>query len=613
MSDAGIVRSRVDLTAVYGDVASYLRKAQSRALPPPSIFKGGKWPPDYSGVYAWRAQKRGEFAGNPAMVSSAKAYYATRPVEFILHWCSTFDPRNIPRGQPAKVPFILFPKQAELIRFIVACFRGDASGLVEKSRSMGATWIAVGMSVWWWLFTPSASIGWGSATAMKVDRLGDANTIFEKIRMMIRDLPVEFLPKGFNESDHLLFMRVINPENGASIIGEAGDAIGRGARTMIYFKDEAAHYEHPELIDAALSETTRCQIDISSVSGIGTLFHRKREAGIEWRDGKKVDPDKTNVFIMDWSDNPANSQKWYEGRKKKAADEGTTHLFAQEVDRDYAAALQNVAIPQDWVRSAIDAHQKLGLDIKDQTGHFGGLDVADGGIDKNALAHRCGIFLIHVDEWIARDTGVTARKAFAYAKKVQIDEGLIRGGGPAPFELNYDAIGVGAGIKSEGNRLAESFLRGFKLTPWVAGSAPMRPNDRVNETEGQGMTLLGSRDRADQQGPKNKEFFANLKAQAWWWLRRRFELTHRAVQNGEEFDPDDLIVIPSTLPLLRSLMKELSQATMTPSTTSMKLMVDKTPDGMKSPNLADAVVICYAPFRDWRTRTMTFAAPVTLS
>jgi phage terminase large subunit len=26
--------------------------------------------------------------------------------------------------------------------------------------------------------------------------------------------------------------------------------------------------------------------------------------------------------------------------------------------------------------------------------------------------------------------------------------------------------------------------------------------------------------------PLNKDFYTNLKAQAWWELRRRFELTH---------------------------------------------------------------------------------------
>jgi hypothetical protein len=55
------------------------------------------------------------------------------------------------------------------------------------------------------------------------------------------------------------------------LICEAGDNIGRGGRTLVYFKDESAHYEHPDLIEAALGDNTNVQIDISSVNGLGKL------------------------------------------------------------------------------------------------------------------------------------------------------------------------------------------------------------------------------------------------------------------------------------------------------------------------------------------------------
>lgn len=69
---------------------------------------------------------------------------------------------------------------------------------------------------------------------------------------------------------------VCNPENGAVIVGEAGDNIGRGNRTSIYFKDESAFYEHPDTIDAALSQTSNCKIDISTPNGDSTSPSRRR-------------------------------------------------------------------------------------------------------------------------------------------------------------------------------------------------------------------------------------------------------------------------------------------------------------------------------------------------
>jgi hypothetical protein len=46
--------------------------------------------------------------------------------------------------------------------------------------------------------------------------------------------------KGFVEKVHDNYMRIINPDNGATITGEAGDNIGRGGRTTMYFLDEWA-------------------------------------------------------------------------------------------------------------------------------------------------------------------------------------------------------------------------------------------------------------------------------------------------------------------------------------------------------------------------------------
>ena len=70
---------------------------------------------------------------------------------------------------------------------------------------------------------------------------------------------MELLPKEFKGdwapkkySSHM----VIKFPNGSTLTGEAGTNIGRGNRTAIYFKDESAFYEQPELIDAALSQTS---------------------------------------------------------------------------------------------------------------------------------------------------------------------------------------------------------------------------------------------------------------------------------------------------------------------------------------------------------------------
>jgi len=64
--------------------------------------------------------------------------------------------------------------------------------------------------------------------------------------------------------------------------------------------------------------------------------------------------------------------------------------------------------------------------------------------------------------------------------------------------------------------------------------------------------------------------------------------------NPRMYSQDQLISLPSTLPQLRSLQKELSQPTAVKDT-RMRLKIDKMPEGTKSPNLADAVVMAYWP------------------
>ena len=530
------------------------------------------WPPNYAEVFIARSKRLAILTETPRLWNSAQEFYKTHPVEWIVDWCTTYDPRNAGQeGKLTRMPFILFKRQVEFVEFLQSMVKSQTNGLIEKSRDMGATWLCGAFSVWLWLYQPGAAIGWGSRKEDLVDTLGDPDSIFEKMRMLIEHLPRQLWPVGFNPKAHMTYMKIINPQNGASITGESGDNIGRGGRKLIYFKDESAHYERPEKIEAALGDNTNVQIDISSVNGLGNVFHRKREGGVDWDVEVGAVKGKTNVFVMDWSDHPAKTHEWYEVRRQKAIDDGLMHVFAQEVDRDYSGAVEGVVIPAIWVKAAIDAHIKLGFD---DSGPWGaGLDVADPeeGGDSNALALRKGSVLWSVDEWSARDVGVTTRKALSNVE------------GRGPVAMQYDCIGVGSGVKAEVNRLKEENLLppSILFVPWNAGSPPQDPEGHVI--------------RGDRKTPKNKDYYANLKAQAWWEVRRRFERTYRAINDPSfTWEPEQLISLSSKMPLLRKLEKELSQPVMEKSL-NLKLKIQKKPDGTRSPNLADAVIMAYWP------------------
>ncbi len=523
------------------------------------------FPPDVQKELERRNKLLRLLAGNPEKQAFFKAHYRNNPIDWINDWCITYDPR-LPGLKT--IPFILFPRQEEFVYFILDCLQYKVSGLAEKCRDVGLSWLCCAIAAWLWLFHPGSAIGFGSRKEEYVDEKENPKAIFPKIRKILEYLPAFMLPEGFNMRKHTPYMKIINPENDSTITGEAGDNIGRGGRTTVYFKDEAAHYERPELIEAALGDNTDVQIDISSVNGSANVFYRRRMAGTIWHKGMHIEKDMVLVFIMDWRDHPAKDQNWYDTRYKIAEREGLLHVFKQEVDRDYAGSVERIIIPQDWVRAAIDAHLKLKIPI--EGAKIAGQDIADGGRDKNALVMRHGILLKYAEDWGGGDAGDAAKRA--------IPECLTHG----IHEIYYDSIGVGSAFKTAVNNLKEAgnFPDHLQVYPWDAGQPALNPEENI---------IFG-----DSQSPLNKDFYYNIKAQAWWSLRTRFYKTFKAINYGEKYDHSELISLDSKLPNLQKVMLELSQAQYRYSLDS-RLVVEKKPEGSTSPNLADSIVMAYHP------------------
>lgn len=528
-----------------------------------------QWPPDYIAEFARREAINEAAKSNKQMQVDLKAYYRHNPVDFINDYCVTYDPRN-KSPLPRLMPFRLFPRQEDFVQFIYELITTGESGLVEKARDMGASWLCCAISVWLWLFWDGTATGWGSRKEDLVDKKGDLSAIFPKIRMIVDNLPRWMKPKGYNPIQHAAYMRMINPENGSTIIGESGDNIGRGGRTTIFFKDESAHYEHPELIEAALGDNTDVQVDISSVNGTANVFFRRRMAGEIWRRNIIIPKGKTRVFIMDWHDHPKKTQEWYDNRRAKYEAEALLHIFKQEVDRDYSGSVLGVIIPAEWIEACVDAHIHLGVKAEGERTAF--QDVADGGGDKNALVARHGVVCNYSEHW-AGEAGEAAKQAVPQCMALGVTE------------LYYDSIGVGAGFKVQINTMKEwgNWPRNLRVYPWNAAAEVQNPDDPII--------------RGDMQSPLNKDQYKNLKAQSWFRVRTRVYKTFRAVRYGEEFDPNEIISLDSRIPRLHELKMEISQA-VKKTASDGKTLVDKTPDGATSPNLADAFVGCYCPVRE---------------
>lgn len=452
------------------------------------------------------------------------------------------------------MPFILWPRQREYIAWMQERLATKTGGLVEKSRDMGVTYLNLAFTLWLWLFHPGSKVSFGSRKESLVDRIGDPDSIFEKARMMLRTLPTEILPAGYEESADATFMKIVNRANGSTITGEAGDNIGRGGRSTLYVLDEAAFIERPERVDAALSQNTEVRIDCSTPNGNGNPFYRKRVSG------------KVPVFSFHWSSDPRKDQAWYE-RKKRELD---PVIVASEIDIDYNASTEDVCIPASFVQAAIGlaTNEKLPPEFRARLAHGSkrmGLDVADEGGDLNTTIGAEGVCVRHIDGWKEGTTTQTTRKANEQGRAFGAET------------IRYDKIGVGAGVKGEAAEL-KSRGEAVQFEAINTGDAP--PPGKCEET-----------------GKLNSDRYLNLRAWLWWTMRRRFVRTYEHVNGIREYEPDQLIALPTQAecPRVMDLVAELSRPKAFFSETGKIQIESKKKMTGASPNFADALMLCFVP------------------
>lgn len=518
--------------------------------------------PDYTAVFQARQKRLLEIRGNPQIIPALKLYYKDHPWDFITDWGVTFDPRQIEKGLLPNIPFILWPKQEEYLKWVMARWKAGEYGIVEKSRDCGVTWLSVGLAVTWFLFIPGFSAGFGSAIEDKVDKKGDPDCIFEKIRYFLKNLPIEFMPEGFNERLHDSFMKLTNPENGASITGGSGDQIGRGGRKSIWLLDEKAFVEHQLLVDNAVSQATNCQIDISTYNGNGNKFYR---------DSMRFDKTRRK-FIFDWRDDPRKDDVWY----KKQKDEKDPITVAQEIDRDPNASAEDVFIPSKWVKAAIDLHKLIGVE---PTGiRATSFDPADVG-DAKALVSRHGFVVTGAD--LMKDGDITQAIPWAYGESFKRRSDV----------LVYDADGMGAPI--------------MKLTfdQYAAGRIPIVPYYGSGELRDPEKRYGEDPEHPDKTLRKNKDLFVNFRAQMATHLRDLFQESYRVramIEKGSVamgIDTSKLISIDSSCAAQFELVAELSRPKRIYTNTG-KIQVESKKEmkarGVMSPNLFDCCKMVFS-------------------
>ena len=231
-----------------------------------------------------------------------------------------------------------------------------------------------------------------------------------------------------------------------------------------------------------------------------------------------------------------------------------SHIWLGDLDD---AGEERHVLPFGMLEKCVGAHEKVGY--KPSGRIQAGLDVADTGVDNNALVLRRGPLIMSVDTWSALTLGETARRAHGICSERSVSR------------LYYDASGIGGGVRSHLHELGN---KPYYADPVLFGGAVLGPK------------------REYSYRVQNSDFFARRNAQLGWALRLRAQRTEQLL-NGENIDPDRCLFIDPRIPGLEMYLNEMTQP-LWRENNSGKLEIDKMGRSDKSPDRYDATALAFA-------------------
>lgn len=301
-------------------------------------------------------------------------------------------------------------------------------------------------------------------------------------------------------------------------------------------------------------------------SEIWIVFNPLYRTDFVWRKFVEDPPDNALVRKINYHENPflSETSEVTIQQRKDLDYEAYEHIYEGIPKEDE----DDIIIKRAWIQAAVDAHKKLGI-VPTGMKRIG-YDVADSGSDKNATAKRYGILIKELDQWSGGQDELMKSTKRVYNEAVK------------GYHVMYDSIGVGAGVGSNINEINKN--RGKQVDHYAFNAGGKVVNPEQEYMEGTGV--------------KNKDHFKNLKAQAWMLLADRFRLTYNAVTKDAEYDESDIISISSECDYLEMLITELSTPKKEYDNAGRMKVESKDKllkRGVKSPNLADSVVMAFAP------------------
>jgi len=289
---------------------------------------------------------------NPELQPPALEMCRIDPLFFMNVGLNIFEPRDT--KMPHK-PFITWEFQDRAVLSIKESIENGHDIAIEKSRDMGATWLVIAVLLWFWRFSTGFEAIVGSRKEDLVDNF-QKDSLFGKFDYYIKSMPKWLLPNGWGGNRDRLFLKLNNPENDNTILGESSNKdFAVGGRYKVIMLDEFALWQEDNSVWRGTADASPCRIPMSTPRGLGNQYadiihgkdgiivpklrfhwteHPNKNPGMYTSSGKKLKIlDKTYEFPEDYTyilDGKIRSP-WYDQECKRRS----PLQMAQEVDIDY--------------------------------------------------------------------------------------------------------------------------------------------------------------------------------------------------------------------------------------------------------------------------------------
>lgn len=402
------------------------------------------------------------------------------------------------------------------------------------------------------------------------------NSIKDSVKKVIENW-IYFM--GFGPEFHITKDTIVHKETGTDFIF-MGMRSGTNEQSIKSLED--VKYAWVEEAQTMSAESAEMLLPTVRVDGKKIFFTYNRRTEIDVVDGLQKKR-KAMLIHLNYNENPFLTRTLYDDaiELKEMNYDRYLHIWEGQA---MAEDSSSIVMPYSHLTKCVDLHLEHGYGDGRM---FAGFDVADGQYDhsdKNSFAARAAATVHRVEEWQIGQVYQSVRKIHSWYYELGFGE------------VNFDAIGVGVGAKSEYARWEADerekdpkFSIPYDVSPFQGSETP-KGGDTIFVKHGSNIIT-------------NKQYLKNVKTQLWWNGRLRLQNSMKLLEGHKLDRPGYFLSFSSKIPGLDSLFSELSQATYKLDGGG-RIMIDKAPgykeihvDGkkkmIKSPNKADSTLLSF--------------------